>query len=49
MVVVGSWDKSRRVASVGWWQGGEPGPLGIKVVAEEPMGLVLLGGQDKGT
>lgn len=39
-MAVESWDKSRRMASVGWWQGREAGPLGTNIVAAESMGLV---------
>lgn len=42
-MAAGSWGKSRRMASVGWWQGRDVGPLGMKVVAAESMGLVFTG------
>lgn len=40
-MAVGSWNESRRMASVGWWQGREAGPLAMNVVAAESMGLVF--------
>ena len=40
-MAAGSWGESRRMAPVGWWQGREAGPLGMKVVAAESVGLVF--------
>lgn len=42
-MVVGNWGESRRMASVGWCQEREAGPLGLKAMAVEFMWLIFTG------